>query len=410
MKKFKFKIINTSNGEIISGVKNFPSSEDAYKYFLDKGYQIIYIKEVINIDFGLLFSQEIGGIPLKEKIFIVKELYIMISAGVPLLEALDIIANQVTKKSLKQKLVNIFKSVETGTSLSDAFAKEKGILSELHIALLSAGEKSGKLKEVLQQILVDMEKSYKTRSKIIGALIYPAIILIALSVVVVIMVTVMVPQMRDLYASFGLKDLPFFTQAIIRISEIITNTTFMFIFVFLIIFSLIFLSFYSRIENGRFLIDRLKLKLPIVKKIILNSEIARFCRVLFLLLSSGVPIVDALDITSKSLGNSVFKKILSISKDNLIKGQSLSISIVKNDNFNVFPKLLTQIISVGEESGRLTQVLNDMANLYEEELDNLSNNLTKTLEPLLMLLVGVLVMILALAVYTPTLQLIQNIS
>lgn len=407
--EFNYVVISPK-GERITGKKNAEKKEDVFNFLITKGFTVISLSETLNLDLSNFISTDIGGIPLKEKVILIKQLSTMISAGIPIIQAIDLLVKQAEKPALQKKLSEIYKAVESGSSLTEAFSRQTGILSEVQINLLAAGEKSGNLSEILSKITIDMEKSKVLRGQIIGALIYPAVIFVAMIAVIIVLILFMVPQVKDLYASFGRSDLPFATQILIGISDLFSNSFSLFVIIIGIITMFVAFRYANTTYRGRRFIDKFKLRVPILGNLIKKMEITQFCRIFSMLLTSGIPITEATEITGKALSNKVFSDILVGVKDDIIKGSNLSLSLAKHNTNNAYPVILVKIIAVGEESGKLEKVMEDIGSFYEAEVTQMSTNLTKLIEPFIMLIAGGLVMFLALAIYTPTLQIVQNIS
>ncbi len=407
--EFNYVVIN-SRGERISGKKEAEQKEDVFNFLMSKGFTVISLTEAINIDLSTFVSTDLGGIPLKEKVLVIKQLATMISAGIPIIQALDLLVKQTEKPSLQKKLNEIYKAVERGLTLTEAFGSQSGILSEVQINLLAAGEKSGNLVQILGKIALDMEKSKTLRGQVIGALIYPAVIFVAMIAVIVILILFMVPQVKDLYASFGRNDLPFATTILIEISNFFSNSFSIVVLLILGLTVYFALRYTNSTYKGRRFLDKLKLRIPVWGTLLKKMEVVQFCRIFNMLLSSGLPITDSVEIVAKALSNKNFSDVLLFARDDIIKGTPLSLALAKHNKNTIYPLVLIKIISVGEESGKIEKVLEDMTSFYEIEVNQMTANLTKLIEPFIMLIAGGLVMFLALAIYTPTLQIVQNIS
>lgn len=403
MARFNYTVIDSTGNKITKKIES--DSKDKLVSFLNsQGYTIISIHEDFFIDWKRITSSEIGGFPLKDRVLLFKQLSTMISAGVPIIQAIRILIDQAQKLGIKEKLEEIYKQIESGNSLAEALRKSKGLLSEVQINLIDAGEKSGNLTEMLLKVTEDLEKSKKLRGKITGALIYPAIIFIVLIIVMVVMIVFMVPQIKELYASFGSSDLPFITSLLVSFGESITNPLTAFLLVlFLPLIMVLYRIYISNIER-KTNVDSIKLKVPIFGKLIQKIYLAEFCRVTAMLISSGVSIVDAIGIVSSTVPNQVIKNVFKKSQDDILKGSSFAVSLAKNNTKEVIPEILIKIIATGEESGKIDQVLQDMSKFYEDEVDQISSNLTKLLEPFILVIVGGFVAFLAVAIYLPIYQ------
>lgn len=409
MALYRYVAVN-SKGVRVTGDRESDNESEVADYLYSQGLTIISVQEKIGLTFKMLSNTDIGGLPMKDKVILVKQLSTMSSAGIPLLQSLDILIQQTDRESLKIKLQDVYKSVQSGTSLSESFKKVGGVFNEVQINLLSAGERSGNLTEILGKIAEDLEKTKNLRGKILGAMIYPVIIFVVMFVVLIVMLVFMIPQVKILYESFGAAELPFITQALVSFSEIFTNIFFLISAMVLSAASFILYRYYNSTEVGKLFIDRIKLKIPVFGGLIQKVSIAEFCRLTALLIQSGLPILDVLQIVAKATGNSVFSSVLLRSREELIKGSSLAMAMAKFNKNNAYPLILIKIIATGEESGKLDQILSDMGKYYENEVEQITSNLTKLMEPFILIIAGGLVALLAVGIYLPMYQLGQVVN
>jgi type IV pilus assembly protein PilC len=408
---FKYIAINRE-GKRIEGTREAEKREDVVSFLINQGLTIVSISESLNLDLKKLLSTDIGGLPLSEKLLLIKQLSTMISAGIPLLQALDILVQQADKEALRDKLEKVYEGVESGQTLSASFGKVGGIFSEVQLSLISAGEQSGNLNEMLAKVALDLEENKNLRGKILGALIYPAIIIFVLIIVVIIMVVFMVPQIEVLYESInqdGL-ELPITTKFFIFLSNFFRSPIGLFLFFLGLSGTYLGFRVYNSTPGGKLLIDKYKLKFPVFGKIVAKTELAQFTRILAMLLQSGIPIIDAIQTTSNALSNEIFKQTVNSSIDGVKKGESFSVSLAKNNKYRVFPAIVIKMIATGEQSGRLDKVLGDISNLYNAEVKQTTDNLTKLLEPFILLFAGVLVAFLALSIYLPIYQIMNAVQ
>lgn len=406
---FKY-VVTTSAGQRIEGEKESSSKEDLVNYLQSQSFTVISISENIGFRLERLVQSDVGGLPLKDKVIFLKQLSTMVGANIPIIQAIDILIQQTEKKSLKTKLQNIYKSIEAGTSLAEAFQKEGGLLSEVHLNLLAAGEQSANLNEMLEKITLDLEKSKNLKGKITGALIYPTIIFIAIVVVVFLMITVMIPQVKDLYQSLGQAELPAVTQFLVSLGESFNNPVTIVVLIMLVISAIGIYRYAYTTEKGAEFIDTLKLRIPIFGQLIQKSEVSQFCRLMSMLAKSGIQIIESVEIVGNASGNKVFKNIILNSKNEIVKGSTISIGLAKYNKKEAFPVVLIRIIATGEESGKVDKILDDMSAFYESEVQQIADNLTKLMEPLIMVIAGGLVAFLAIAVYLPIFQVGQIVS
>jgi type IV pilus assembly protein PilC len=406
MREFKYIAVNSA-GKRIEGTHKSETVDSVASWLQSQGLTVISVQENVLAQLKSILNFQIGGVPLKEKVIFARQLSTMIGASLPILQALDILVQQTKNENLRGKLETVYMAVESGSSLADAFAREKTMFSELQINLLRAGEKTGKMNLVMERIAVDMEKTKKLRSRIINALIYPAVILIVMVGVFFLLVAFMVPAVKGLYADFGVKDLPFITQALVSLSEVLTNPLGLVTFLFIIVSIVLGSRYYYNTYFGRRYVDMQLLKLPVVGDLITKIQLAQFCRLLSMLLQSGVPIVDTLRTIATAMGNSLFQDLVNYAAQEVSKGANLTVPLSKAE---IFPITLLKILATGEITGKLDQISADMGKYYEEEVDDTTANLTKLIEPLILLFVGGLVALIAVAIYLPIYSLGQFVQ
>jgi type IV pilus assembly protein PilC len=392
------------NGKKITGKKEFASREDLANYLHEQGLVILSIEEVVGLDWEQLASIQIGGVPLSERVVFVKQLSTMLSAGLPLIQALSILVEQTENIYLKKKLQRVYQDVASGISLSEAFRKDETIFNEVQLNLLVAGEKSGNLNEIMEKIATDLEKTKDLRGKLVGAMIYPVILLIVLVLVVMAMLVFMVPAVEALYADFGVADLPFATKVLVDASKFVTSPVGAIAMIIFVIAGYLGFRYYFASYDGRRVIDKLTLQMPIFGALLSKAQLAEFNRLTSLLLVSGVSIVETLNIVANALSNTAFSDLVRNAVIQVSKGNSITLPLSKND---VFPLMMLKMLATGEETGKLDQVTNDMAKYYDKEVEEITGNLAKLMEPLIMVLVGGVVAFLAVAIYLPIYQLGQ---
>ena len=332
---------------------------------------------------------------------IAKQISTMLGAGLPIIQALDVLVAQSKNKAIKAELLEVYRDVEGGLSLAKSFKKESKIFDDLQINLLLAGEKSGNLVEVFKQIAIDMEKKNQLNSKIRGAMIYPVIIFIVIIVVVIMMVVFMIPAVKDLYDDFGVQELPGITQFFVTISDFITTPGGAIISIVLVVGSFLGFRFYYRSKSGRKIIDKLLLRLPVFGSLFEFSQVVQLTRLTSMLIKSGMPIIESLKTVSSTLSNIHYKEAMTQAAIDVSKGSPFAVSLSKSE---VIPIMLIKMVAIGEETGTLEQMLKELSEFYETELNNLADNLTKLMEPVILLIFGVLVGFLAVAIYLPIYQ------
>ncbi|MGH8562164.1 MAG: type II secretion system F family protein, partial [Nevskiales bacterium] len=329
-----------------------------------------------------------------------RQMATMMSAGVPLVQALDIVGRGHENPSMGELIVAIKNDVEAGGALAEALGKHPAYFNDLFVNLVDAGEKSGALETLLDKVATYMEKTEAIKAKVKKALTYPTAVLVVAFIVTGILLYFVVPQFKSLFEGFG-ADLPAFTQMVVNLSEIVTEWWWMFLVVVAgIVYTFAF--FKQRSANFRRLLDRWSLKLPVVGVILYKAAIARFARTLSTMFAAGVPLVDAMTSVAKASGNIVFEEAIMGMRDQVSTGVQLNLTMSQS---GLFPNLAVQMVAIGEESGALDAMCAKVADFYEAEVDNLVDTLSSLLEPMIMAILGVLVGGLVIAMYLPIFKL-----
>ncbi len=338
------------------------------------------------------------SVKTKDVSVLTRQLATMIDAGLPIVQCLDILGQQTENKLLRNTIATVKKDVEGGCTLADALRKHPKIFDDLYVNMVEAGEAGGILNTILNRIALFIEKATRLKKKVKGAMIYPcAIVGVAVIVVAVLMIFV-IPVFAELYGGMG-KALPVPTQICIDISNWFVAYWYLLIVGAVAIFMAV--SFYYKTPHGRMNIDRLLLRLPIIGDLLRKVAVARFSQNMALLLSSGVPILDGLAITGKTAGNKVVEKAIMESRVSISQGKTVAEPLRDS---KIFPPLVCQMVAVGESTGGLDNMLRKVAELYEEEVDDAVNNLTAMMEPMIMVVLGVILGGLVIAMYLPIFQ------
>jgi len=325
-----------------------------------------------------------------------RQLATMLSAGIPLVQAFEIVGSGHENASMQKLIMAIKTEVEGGSSMAEALAKHPLYFDDLFVNLVEAGEQAGALETLLDKIATYKEKTEAIKKKIKKALTYPAAVLVVAFVVTIILLIFVIPAFEDLFQGFG-ADLPAFTRMVIDLSEFVREKGWM---LAIAAGSAVaaFLYFKKRSRPMRHFLDRLALKAPIIGPIIQKAAIARYARTLSTMFSAGVPLVEALESVSGATGNIVYEIGVLQMKDEVATGQRLQQAM---ENTDLFPNMVIQMIAVGEESGSLDDMSAKVADFYEEDVDNAVDNLSSLLEPMIMSILGVLVGGLVVAMYLP---------
>lgn len=399
MRKFKYFARN-QEGKEVKGVIEARDSVAVTDVLHDRGLIVVDVKEEMKFDLEKLNEINVGGVPMQDKVVFMRQLSTMVSAGLSLTKALEILKQQATNPYFQRVIADVLESVESGTTLADSFRNQsEDVFDEITLNLIEAGEESGNLDTILERLATEMEEQKSMGSKIKSAMIYPAIILVIIIVVVVIMMIVLVPSMTEVYSEFG-AELPWATQFLIDLSDFIIKSWWILLTVIAVF--VVGIKMFLDTQKGKETWDKIVLKIPTVGKIITKMQLANFTRILSLLLNSGLSIIQALELTASSLSNSVFRNAVLEASIEVEKGGSLAIPIARNE---YFPLIISQMIAVGEETGELDSVLAKVSEYYKEEVDVATDNLSALLEPIMLVLMGGAIGFIALAVYMPMFQL-----
>lgn len=334
-----------------------------------------------------------------------RQMATMMKAGVPLVQAFEIVADGLDNPSMKDLVMKIKADVEGGSNFAGALMKHPNQFDDLYCSLIDAGEQSGSLETMLDRVAIYKEKSEALKQKIKKAMKYPATVIVAAVIVTSILLLKVVPVFEGLFQGFG-AELPVFTQFVIGLSEGLQEN-FLVIVIGIIAFSVGFVELKKRSEAFRNGIDRLILKLPIVGDLAFKSTIARYARTLSTTFAAGVPLIDALDACAGATGNVVYRRAVLKVKEDVSTGQQLQFAMRST---GVFPAMALQMTAIGEESGALDAMLEKVAIYYEDEVDNAVDGLTSMMEPLIMSVLGVLIGGLIVAMYLPIFQMGQVVG
>lgn len=346
-----------------------------------------------------------GGVKDKDIVVFTRQFATMIDAGLPLVQALDILSNQVENRTLANSLQQIKLDVESGSTYADALKKHPRIFSELYVNMVAAGEAGGILDTILNRLAAYIEKAMKLKKKVKGAMVYPAVVTtVAVGVIAIIMIFV-VPTFSKMFAQLG-GTLPLPTRIIVGTSNFIAGIGGL-MTLGAIIALIVFIIQVRRTEKGKYIIDRILLKLPIFGVLLNKVAVAKFTRTLGTLVSSGVPILDGLEITAKTSGNKVIEYAILDVRKGVVGGKTLAEPITKA---KVFPPMVTHMIAVGESTGALDAMLAKIADFYDDEVDAAVSNLTAMMEPLLMIFLGGTVGFIVVSMYLPIFKLITLIK
>jgi type IV pilus assembly protein PilC len=392
----------TRGGEVRRGVMSADNTDAVEQRLRQQQLTPVSVKRK-----GQGFKLQLGsGIGVKELVTFTRLFATMIDAGLPLVQCLEILSSQQPNKYFADVLRDVKNSVEQGSTFSDALRRHPKVFDELFVNLVQAGEAGGILDTIMNRLTVYIEKRQKLARQVKGALTYPIIVMIIAAGVLVVMLTFVIPSFETMFKDFGGKEgLPALTQFMVSISHgFVSFLPFIAIAVTAIVSSVMYVY---RQPKGKLAFHRMFLVLPVVGDVLRKNSVARFTRTLGTLLQSGVPILDALDICARTAGNLVIEAAILHVRQKISEGKNMGEPLAEA---KVFPDMVVQMISVGEQTGALDQMLNKVADFYEEETDMAVAALTSALEPILMVGVGGLVGVMMVSMYLPIFSMAGNIK
>jgi type IV pilus assembly protein PilC len=350
-------------------------------------------------------SLPFGGVSLKEKMFFTRNLQVMISAGLPLPRAIETLASQSKSKKFKKTLSDIKEEIVKGKSFSEALAAFPDVFSELFQSMVRVGEESGTLEEVLKILAQQMEKENELKSKIMGAMIYPAVIICAMIGIGILMLVMVIPKLAKTFEELQV-ELPATTKLVIALGNFLVTKWYLVILIF--VFLIFVFSQILKTKRGKEILDTFLLKVPIISPIIRETNSASFTRTLSSLIASGVPLVRSLEIVSGTLGNVYFKGAIIEAVEKVRKGEKLSEALKSHQD--IYPPIVVQMIAVGEETGETSNVLAKLADFFEEEVGRATENLASVIEPVIMLIIGAAVGFFAISMIQPMYSMLSAIK
>jgi len=402
MATFVYKVRDRS-GKIFTGNMEGENRSSVVSRLRELDYFITSIDEKRK---SFALSKELTlfkSIKLRDLTIFYRQFATMVNAGLTLVNSLDILTKQVENKALANNLKAVKSDVESGSTLADAMAKFPQVFSELYLSMVRAGEIGGVLDEILNKIADLMDKEFALNQKVKSAMSYPSFVGGAAVLMSIFMLTFILPQFVGVFAQFG-GELPALTQFFVTLTALFNKYWYLFFIVFAGLVAA-FLA-YKRTPNGKLNFDKFKLRAPIFGEITRKTAVSRFTRILGTLIKSGVPILEALQVSSNAIGNLVISSAVLSAKTKIKEGQSISSPLAAS---GVFPPMVTQMIMVGEESGELEEMLINVAKFYDEEVDRAVERLTAIIEPLMMAFIALTVGVMIIAMYLPIFNMVNLI-
>lgn len=381
MKKFNYEARDSATNKIVKSIVQADSENSAARLLVGQGFVPINIKEAD--ESGGIIGKLNGRISTKDKIVFTRQLATLIGAGLPLSQSMRTVLDQTENKKLQTVIQEIIADVEGGRQLSDSFAKHPEVFDKVFIALVSAGEASGTLDEALKRVAAQQEKDAATTSKIKGALTYPLIVVVVIFGVMAFMLFTVVPQVEKLYLDMK-KELPFLTQVMVSAADIMKN--FWWLIIIILGIGIYFFLQYLKTDSGIKMKDTFKLNAPLFGKMFRKLYMARFTRTGQTLLGTGVAMLDMLRISSESVNNTIIAKSIDRASEKVKGGKALSIALQPEDY--ILP-MVPQMIKIGEQSGKIDEMMGKTAQVYEDELDEEIRTISTAIEPILMVILAV---------------------
>lgn len=399
--QFKYRAIK--NGQIESKIIDAASQEDAVAFLRGKEYFIINVKASSGSG-ATLFERYFDRVTFNDVVDLTRQLAIMLNAGLTLIEAIIILRRQITKESLRKVVVDIENQIRGGNSMSFVLMQYPQYFPNLYIALVKSGEASGKLADILLKLSENLEKQREFRGKLRSALIYPAVIIVAMIGVMFVMITFVIPKLLDLYKNFQV-ELPLSTKILIAVSSF--SATYWPLIIIAVVGGVIAVRQYLRTKQGKYMKDSIVIKLPTLKNVIRMASLVDSTRTLAILIGSGVSILEALSIVIETTDNVVYKESFMRVYKKIEKGQSLGSAFGDEP---LFPPILTQMAIVGENTGHLDDTLSRLSKYFEFESELAIKTMTTLIEPAILLVLGASVGGLVFSIITPIYNLTTSIK
>lgn len=400
MRRYIYKARDGKNGKIVKGTIQAETERAAGKLLIEQGYTPQSVREE---DEGVL-SKGKGRVTSKDRVVFTRQFATLIGAGLPLSASLKTVADQTESKPMRRVIEEVLVQVEGGKTLYDAFSEHKDVFNNVYLSLIQAGEASGTLDLSLKRLAMQEEKDQAMMSKIRGALTYPAIVLLVIVAVVVFMMIVVVPQVQNLYNDLG-KELPFLTAVLVAVANFLINQWWI---VLIILGGLVGgLIAFAKTDTGRSFFDVVKLNVPLFKGLFLRLYNSRFARTTQILLATGVPMLESLKISGAAVNNMVVENQIKLAAEKVKGGKPLSVGLEGRDY--IMP-LVPQMASIGEQSGKIDEMLGKAAQVYEDELDERIATLSTAIEPVLMVFLAIVVGGMVGAILFPIYSLVNDIQ
>jgi len=395
----------TVGGEVQTGELTLDSQDDVLAALRKKRIIITSVREKPK-DLKFTLPHIGSGVTTRELAIFTRQFATMINAGLPLVQCLDILSKQTEKEGFRTIIAQTMREVEAGTTLAEALAKKENnkVFDELFVNMVEAGEAGGILDDILARLATFIEKAEALKRKIQGAMVYPAVVMTVAILATAFMLIFIIPTFARMFTTFG-GELPLPTKIVMGLSSFLRG--FWWAILGVIVGLAVGIRRYYQTEAGRMRIDRLLLQVPVLGDVLRKGAVARFTRTLGTLISSGVPILTGLEITARTAGNRVIQEAIMAARASIREGETISAPLRQS---NVFPPMVVQMISVGEETGALDDMLTRIADFYDSEVDTAVDSLTSLIEPIMIVFMGAVVGGMVIAMYLPMFKLINVVA
>lgn len=391
--KFNYRAKNRE-GKVVDGIVDAASEFIARDLLKEKGLDPISVKsQAFSVNTLVAFLNRVKG---KDLVVFFRQLSVMVSASIPLIKCLKVLAKQTSNPKLKMIVEEIYQDVDSGSKLSEAMAKHVAVFSNFFVNIIKAGEASGRLAEVLNYVADQQEKDQDLLSKIKGAMIYPVVILIGMGGGGIIMVVKVLPKLMEVFKNMG-SELPWQTRALMWVSNIMIE--YWWIFTAAAIGVVMGIYYYGKTKSGKYVLSTIKFKIPVFGRMFKMVNIVRFTRSLHTLMIGGVPLVEAMGIIQEIIDDPIYQDIFKKTQKEVNDGHPMMEELSKHKGF--VPDVVYNMIGIGEQSGRLDEMLERVSQFYEKELANMTNNIMVLMEPLIMIVLGIGVAIMVSAIFVP---------
>lgn len=404
MPKFTYTAIQ-ADGTRTSGTVAAASALVAGHDLKQQGLTPVELKEVREGGSGLDFLQGLRGVPLSEKLTFVENLELMLKSGIPVSRSIQILSKQTHNGRFAKILNALEQQVQNGQQLHEAMAAYPNVFSGIFVSMIKVGEMSGNLETSLKQLAIQLEREADLRSRVRGAMIYPSVIVVAMVIIAVVMATFVLPKLTSVFKEMG-GQLPFATRIVVGASDFMSGNIPLVFIGLAVLGGLVFAGLRSKL--GKEIIFRASVYTPGISPLVVKINLARFTRVLSSLLKSGIPIVEALHVAAESIPNTLYKEALAQAAERVKVGKVLTEVLASHER--LFPFLVVQMLQVGEETGNLEEILEQIATHFEAQVDATLKNMSSIIEPILLLVIGGVVGALAYALIIPIYNIGNNIQ